>query len=73
VQNPGRDGRPTNQIKAASTTMRPEELGDMLGVSRASVYAGLRSGVIPSIRIGKRYIIARAAIDEWLRTAGHRN
>jgi excisionase family DNA binding protein len=73
VQNPGRHGRLANPIKAATTTMRPEELGDMLGVSRASIYAGLRSGVIPSIRIGKRYIIARSAIDEWLRTAGQRN
>jgi hypothetical protein len=32
----------------------------------------LRRGIIPHIRIGKRFILPRAAIAEWLRTAGNR-
>jgi len=43
-----------------------------LGISRQSAYAGLRNGDIPSIRLGKRFILPRAAIQEWLRTAGNR-
>jgi excisionase family DNA binding protein len=43
----------------------------MLGTSRATIYAGLRSGKIPSRRIGKKFIIPRAAIEEWLKSACH--
>ncbi len=47
-----------------------ESLATYLGVSRQVAYAGLRTGTIPSIRLGKRYIIPRAAIHDWLRRAG---
>jgi excisionase family DNA binding protein len=47
-----------------------EALADDLGLSRGKAYAALRAGEIPSIRIGKRFIIPRAAIAEWLKTAG---
>ncbi len=41
-----------------------------MGIGYQAAYAGLRNGTIPSIRLGKRFIIPRAAIDEWLRKAG---
>jgi len=47
-----------------------DELAVELGLNRAGTYKGLRDGTIPSIRLGKRFIIPRAAIQEWLRTAG---
>lgn len=47
-----------------------DALAQELGVSRAKAYAELRSGNIPSIRMGKRFVIPRSAISEWLRTAG---
>jgi len=47
-----------------------DELAEVLGVSRQSAYSGLRRGEIPSIRINKRFIIPRAAIEAWLKTAG---
>jgi excisionase family DNA binding protein len=46
------------------------ELAQALGVSRLTVYAGLRSGVIPHLRLGRLYILPRSAIAEWLRSAG---
>ena len=46
-----------------------DELAAELGISRQSVYTGLRAGTIPSIRLGKRFVIPRAAIAEWLRSA----
>jgi excisionase family DNA binding protein len=49
--------------------MTADELGTMLGLGRVTVYQGLRSGTIPSIRLKRKYIISRAAIEEWLRTA----
>jgi excisionase family DNA binding protein len=47
-----------------------DALAEELGISRQSAYAGLREGTIPSIRLGKRFIIPRAAVQEWLRKAG---
>lgn len=55
---------------AAGATISPNELATMLGLSRQGVYVGLRNGNIPSIRLGKRFVIPRAAIEQWLQTAG---
>jgi len=47
-----------------------EDLARELGISRQKTYVELRAGRIPSIRLGRRFVIPRAAIAEWLRTAG---
>jgi excisionase family DNA binding protein len=47
-----------------------DELAKELGICRVIAYAALKRGDIPSIRIGKRYIIPRTAIAEWLKSAG---
>lgn len=59
-----------NRSKGTTATITPDELAGMLGVSRQGVYVGLRAGNIPSIRLGKRFVIPRAAIEQWLQTAG---
>ena len=41
-----------------------------LGLSERSTRSALRRREIPHIRIGRRFILPRAAIAEWLRTAG---
>jgi excisionase family DNA binding protein len=45
-------------------------LAKELGIVLNAVYEGLKNGSIPSIRVSKKYIIPRSAIQEWLRTAG---
>jgi excisionase family DNA binding protein len=47
-------------------------LADDIGMCERSVRDALRRGEIPCIKIGKRYILPRAAIAEWLRNAGGR-
>lgn len=47
-----------------------DEFASAVGISRAAAYNGLRNGRIPHIRLGKRYVIPKAAIDDWLRNAG---
>ena len=42
------------------------ETAKMLGISRNSAYEGVRRGEIPSIRIGKRLLIPRLALEEML-------
>jgi excisionase family DNA binding protein len=41
-----------------------------LALSERSTRDALRRGEIPHIRIGRRFILPKAAIAEWLRTAG---
>jgi excisionase family DNA binding protein len=45
-------------------------LAEELGMCERSIRDALRRNQIPHIRIGKRYILPRAAIADWLRTAG---
>lgn len=51
-------------------TITPENLAKKLNVGRQAVYEGLRNGTIPSIRLGKRFVIPKSAIEAWLKTAG---
>lgn len=46
------------------------ELAAELNLSTNIVYRGLRTGQIPHIRIGKRFVLPRAAIQHWLESAG---
>ncbi len=41
-----------------------------LGISKGSAYEAVRSGQIPTIRIGRRLIVPRAAFDKMLEQAG---
>ena len=48
------------------------EAAEELGISRGSAYEAVRSGQIPTIRIGRRLIVPRAAFDKMLEQAGER-
>jgi excisionase family DNA binding protein len=45
-------------------------LAEDIGLSVRSTRSALRRGEIPHIRVGRRFILPRAAIAEWLRSAG---
>lgn len=47
-----------------------EEAGEILGLSRASAYQGVERGEIPSIRVGKRILVPRVALEKMLAQAG---
>lgn len=51
-----------------SPLMRPAEVATLLGVSRIRVYQLLRSGEIPSTRVGGAIRVPRGAWDSWLAT-----
>ena len=46
------------------------DAAQILGMCERSLRDALRRGEVPCIKIGKRYILPRSAIAEWLRTAG---
>jgi len=54
----------------ASTYSSVGELAADIGLSERSTRSALRRGEIPHIRVGRRFILPRAAIADWLRTAG---
>jgi len=51
-------------------TLTVDEARRMLGLSRGSAYEAVRTGSIPSVRIGKRILIPRAALTRLLDKAG---
>lgn len=49
-----------------SRTYTVEEAGELLGVSRNSAYEAAARGEIPTVRIGRRILVPRAAFDRLL-------
>jgi excisionase family DNA binding protein len=49
------------------------EIGRRLGVGRLAVYAMLEQGIMPGIRLGRRWIITRHAYEQWEHTCGMRS
>jgi excisionase family DNA binding protein len=47
-------------------TMSVEEAGRLLGISRGLAYVLVNRGDIPSIRLGRRIVVPRKALDRLL-------
>jgi excisionase family DNA binding protein len=59
--------RKTNLQAQSRLTYSVPELAELLGVGRSGVYSALRRGILPARRFGRRFVISRAAVDDWLR------
>jgi len=46
------------------------EIANRLSVGRIAVYTMLDQGIIPAIRLGRRWIVTRHAFENWERTCG---
>jgi excisionase family DNA binding protein len=57
--------RPTQRL-----TMTVEEAAEVLGISRATAYDAVSRGEIPCIRIGRRILIPKVALERLLESAG---
>ena len=53
-------------------TLTIEEAGKALGLSRPSAYEAARRGDIPTLRIGRRLLVPRVALERLLNDAGLR-
>lgn len=51
---------------AARLTLTVEEAAAALGISRAFAYEAVRRGDIPCIRIGRRVLVPRAALERLI-------
>ena len=50
-------------------TVSVKEAAHLLGIGRSAAYEAVRSGEIPSIKIGRRILIPMRAIERMLDTA----
>jgi excisionase family DNA binding protein len=50
-------------------TLKIEEAAKMLGISRNTAYDAARTGQLPTVKIGKRLLVPRAALNRLLESA----
>jgi excisionase family DNA binding protein len=50
----------------ARTTLTIEEAAEILGLSRTSAYEAANKGDLPTIRVGRRLIVPRHALEKML-------
>ena len=65
-----RDVGPVIERPAQRLTMTVEEAAEVLGISRATAYDAVSRGEIPCIRIGRRILIPKVALERLLESAG---
>ena len=53
-------------MRGECMTVSVEEAGEILGCSRNTAYEAVRRGEIPVIRIGKRLLVPKAALQRLL-------
>ncbi len=66
-------GHPTEVLAdQCPSRMSVPEIARRLDIGRLAVYAMLEQGIVPGIRVGRRWIITRHAYEQWERTCGMR-
>lgn len=50
-----------------------EEAAQLLGISRSFAYEAVQRGEIPSMRIGRRILVPKAALERYLASTGWRD
>ena len=66
------DPRLARVIDTRLLTYTIEQAAGLLGVSRGRPYQLARDGVIPARRIGRRWLVPRKALHDWLDNAAGR-
>lgn len=46
--------------------LRPGKVAELLDVSKDTVYELIHSGRLPAIRIGRRFVVPRKALEDWI-------
>ncbi len=57
----------TNEERLVYTV---EEAGKLLGIGRSAAYEAARTGELPVIRIGRRWLVSKQALERMLSEAG---
>jgi excisionase family DNA binding protein len=51
-------------------TLKIEEAAKILGISRNTAYDAVKSGQVPTVKIGRRLLVPKAALERMLEGAG---
>lgn len=54
------------QQKKERLTLTVDEVAEILGISKGLAFEGVGRGEIPAIRVGKRWLIPKIALERWL-------
>lgn len=61
------------ETKANKTVFNLKEATEYLGISVPTLADLLHEGKIPYRRAGQRWLISKAALDDWLTNTGNKN
>lgn len=61
------------ETKASKTVFNLKEAAAHLGISVPTLSALLYENKIPCRRAGQRWLISKAALDDWLTNTGNKN
>jgi excisionase family DNA binding protein len=67
---PSLDGKQSEQSATPPARMTVEEIARRLDIGRLAVYSMLEQGIIPGIRLGRRWIVTRHAFENWEHSCG---
>jgi len=62
-----------HETQTISSRMTIPEIARRLNIGRLAVYTMLEQGLLPGIRIGRRWLVTRYAFESWERTCGMRD
>jgi excisionase family DNA binding protein len=65
----GRRGFGVKNGNQPQLTLSVEQAGRRMGLGRGAAYAAVQRGEIPTIRIGRRILVPKAALEHWLAEA----
>jgi excisionase family DNA binding protein len=60
------------QQENASARITIPEISRRLNVGRQTVYLMLQQGIIPGLRVGRRWLVTKYSYETWERTCGLR-
>jgi len=70
MSTPAKMPRSRSRHDLPTTRITVPEITRRLGIGRQAVYTMLEQGIIPGIRLVRRWIITRHAYEQWERTCG---
>ena len=53
-------------VRAEKQTYSVDQAAELLGISRGTAYDAVKTGELPVIRLGKRLLVPKAALDRML-------
>ncbi len=60
-------------MEATKLVLTVEQAVEILGISRPTAYEAIQTGEIPHIRIGRRILVPRVALERMLENAGSKS